>query len=296
MTNIPTDLLRTLIAVVELQSFTKAAAGLGITQPAVSAQIKRLQFLLGNELFDRSAHGIGLTPHGEAVVGYARRMLSINDQIMRLRTEPEPELVVRIGTSSDYVASKLPVILAQFRGRWPDVRFTVRTDYFEPMVRALRSGSLDIFIGLSVQPAPDALHLNEQQVVWARGSGYRLDLARPVPLVTYGDQSVYHRIAVTALRAAALEWEDVFTGPSMASLDGAVAAGLGVMPVTRSRAIETGVAIWDNTPLPPLPNLFSAIFVREGGAHLAYGELAASFVEAFHIQNAKAPSLSPSAA
>mgnify|MGYP000483429928 CR=1 FL=1 len=61
MTNIPTDLLRTLIAVVDLRSFTKAAASLGITQPAVSAQIKRLQFLLGGELFDRSAQGIILS-------------------------------------------------------------------------------------------------------------------------------------------------------------------------------------------------------------------------------------------
>ena len=55
MTNIPTDLLRTLIAVVDLRSFTKAAPSLGLTQPAVSAQIKRLQFLLGGEIFDRSA-------------------------------------------------------------------------------------------------------------------------------------------------------------------------------------------------------------------------------------------------
>lgn len=55
MTNIPTDLLRTLVAVVDLRSFTKAAAALGVTQPAVSAQIKRLQFLLGGDLFDRSS-------------------------------------------------------------------------------------------------------------------------------------------------------------------------------------------------------------------------------------------------
>jgi DNA-binding transcriptional LysR family regulator len=67
MTNIPTDLLRTLVAVVDLRSFTKAAARLGVTQPAVSSQIKRLQCLLGGELLDRSVQGISLTPHGEMV-------------------------------------------------------------------------------------------------------------------------------------------------------------------------------------------------------------------------------------
>ena len=64
MINIPTDLLRTFVAVVDLRSFTKAAASLGVTQPAVSAQIKRLQFLIGDDIFDRSTHGVSLTPAG----------------------------------------------------------------------------------------------------------------------------------------------------------------------------------------------------------------------------------------
>src|SRR5664279_3151315 len=109
LTNIPTELLRTLVAVVDLRSFTKAAAAMGVTQPAVSAQIKRLLSLLGEDLFDRSAQGISLTPHGELVVSYARRLLSINDQILHLGgAAPHPELVVRIGTPSDYIAS-IPV-------------------------------------------------------------------------------------------------------------------------------------------------------------------------------------------
>src|SRR4051812_38676265 len=98
MINIPTDLLRTLVAVVDLRSFTKAAASLGITQPAVSAQIKRLQFLLGKEIFDRSAQGISLTPHGEMTVSYARRLLSINDQIMEIGGPGRmAEQLIRIG-------------------------------------------------------------------------------------------------------------------------------------------------------------------------------------------------------
>ena len=107
MTNIPTDLLRTLVAVVDLRSFTKAAVSLGLTQPAVSAQIKRLQFLLGGEVFDRSVQGISLTPEGEMVVSYARRLLSINDQIVRLGGgAPRPELVIRVGISwADFAIS-----------------------------------------------------------------------------------------------------------------------------------------------------------------------------------------------
>ena len=68
MQNIPTDLLRTLIAVVDLRSFTKAAQMLGVTQPAVSAQIKRLQSLIGYELLDKSAPGVSLTQRGLTVL------------------------------------------------------------------------------------------------------------------------------------------------------------------------------------------------------------------------------------
>src|SRR5256885_17254778 len=115
MTNIPTELLRTLIAVVDLRSFTKAAQALGVTQPAVSAQIKRLQILLGGELFDKSAPGVTLTEKGELVVNYARRLLSINDQILHLaapRTLVEP---LRIGLPGDFGGALLPIALAEFR-------------------------------------------------------------------------------------------------------------------------------------------------------------------------------------
>lgn len=277
MTNIPTDLLRTLVAVVDLRSYTKAAAFLGITQPAVSAQIKRLQFLLGADLFDRRVQGVSLTPHGQAVVSQARRLLSINDQILALDTrgsDSKSELVIRIGTPSDFVASFLPDTLARFRARWPEVRFSVRTQPYDPLLRQLHNGDIDVVIALSMAPPHDARHCSEQEVVWVRGTNTRFDPAGPVPLVSHGDSSIYRRLAVQTLREAGLYWEDVFTAPSMHSLTNAVAAGLGVMPITRRRASQVGITVWEDSPLPPLPALYSGIYVREGGARASYEQLA----------------------
>jgi DNA-binding transcriptional LysR family regulator len=109
MTNIPTELLRTLVAVVDLRSFTKAAQSLGVTQPAVSAQIKRLQGLLGADLLDKSAPGVSLTSSGELVVNYARRLLSINDQILDIAGPRPAAKTVRIGqpATSPHPASRL---------------------------------------------------------------------------------------------------------------------------------------------------------------------------------------------
>jgi DNA-binding transcriptional LysR family regulator len=292
MTNIPTDLLRTLVAVVDLQSFTKAAAKLGVTQPAVSAQIKRLQFLLGGDLFDRSVPGVSLTPQGEMVVNYARRLLSINDQIVHIGgSGPQPELVIRVGTPSDFIASILPSTLAQFRERWPDVRFNVRTDFYEPLARLLRSGEIDLLIGLSVTPPQDARHSRAQEVVWVHGAITRIDPERPVPLVSHGESCVYHRLAVTALKSAGLDWEDVFTGPSFDSLRSAVDAGLGVMAITRRRAIGAGMTVWEDSPLPQLPELYSGIYIREGGARVIYEQLADDIAAAVLGPTKSAPKL-----
>jgi DNA-binding transcriptional LysR family regulator len=292
MTNIPTDLLRTLVAVVDLRSFTKAAAKLGVTQPAVSAQIKRLQFLLGGELFDRSVQGISLTPQGDLVVSYARRLLSINDQIVSISDNgPRPELVIRVGTPSEYIASIMPGILAQFRTRWPDVRFSIRTDFYDPLARELRAGDIDLMIGLSMKPPHDARHSRAQEVVWVHSPATRIDVDRPVPLVSYGELCVYHRLAVQVLQSAGLHWEDVFTGPSVSSLRSAVDAGLGVMAITRRRAAKAGMLVWENSPLPKLPDLYSGIYVREGGARAVYEQLADDIAAVFYdpVESVPAP-------
>ncbi|HWK94175.1 MAG TPA: LysR family transcriptional regulator [Pseudolabrys sp.] len=274
MTNIPTDLLRTFVAVVDNRSFTKAANSLGVTQPAVSAQIKRLQSMLGDEIFDRTVQGVSLTPHGEVVVSYARRLLSINDQIVHLGGSLRPELFIRIGTSSDYVVTVLPAILAKFRARYPAARFNISSGFSEPLMRQLRDGEIDLFVGLSNGEPRDAHEVWAAPLVWVRGAEMRLDAGETVPLVSNGEPSVYHRAAVSALRGAGLEWEEVLTAPIMAGLSGAVAAGLGVMPITRRRAIDGGMIIGDDLPLPPLNHAYGAIFVREGGPREVHEQLA----------------------
>ncbi len=283
MINIPTDLLRTFVAVVDFRSYTKAAASLGVTQPAVSAQIKRLQILIGDDIFDRSNQGVSLTPRGDIVISYARRLLSLNDQIVDLGDGgSQPELVIRVGTPNDYVASALPATLARFRERRPDVRFVVRTDYYDSLTRQLRGGDIDLLVGLSMAPEPDARHCMAREVVWVHGKTTSLEPNGPIPLVTYGASCIYHRLATQTLKEAGLEWEAVFTGPSFTSLKSAVDAGLGVMAITRRRANQDGNLIWEDAPLPKLADLYSSVLVREGGATAIYEELADEIAKVVH--------------
>src|SRR5207248_10769134 len=119
MLNIPTDLLRTLVTVVEMRSFTKAARSLGVTQPAVSAQIKRLQSLLGYELLDKRAPGVSLTPRGEIVIAHARRLLIVNDQILQTTRDGRVK-TLQDGIPPDYRGARIPGRLSDFRTPWPE--------------------------------------------------------------------------------------------------------------------------------------------------------------------------------
>lgn len=275
MINIPTELLRTLIAVVDLRSFTKAAQQLGVTQPAVSAQLKRLQLLLGCDILDKSAPGVTLTAMGELVVNYGRRLLSINDQILDLATPRHSVQAIRIAVPGDFVSPFLPATLARFRRQWPEVRFAVKSGPFDMMLRDLRQGDLDILISLATSgPAIDARHQWIESMAWVRGPTTHIDLNEPIPLVSYGEVCAFHRQALMSLSQAGLDHDLVFASSSIVSLSAAVSEGLGVMPYARSRILGDGLTFWDDGPLPALNDVFCAIYLRDGGEQAALEQVA----------------------
>ncbi|HKY85728.1 MAG TPA: LysR family transcriptional regulator [Pseudorhodoplanes sp.] len=282
MVNIPTELLRTLISVVDLRSFTKAAQALGVTQPAVSAQIKRLQMLLGSEILDKSAPGVTLTPMGEMVVNHARRLLSINDHILGLATPQPPSQTIRIGVPGDFVSPHLPWTLAEFKNRWPDVCFTVRNGISEMLRDELRQGQLDLVIGLSATASIEARQQWPEESVWVRGPRIPFLHGERIPIVSFGDDCVFHRIAVEALQKEGRTHDTVYVSSSTTGLAAAVSAGLGVMAMARSRTGVPGLTVWEDAPLPKLPNVSCGIYIRDGGDRAALEQLADSVAETLH--------------
>lgn len=275
MINIPTELLRTLIAVVDLRSFTKAAQQLGVTQPAVSAQLKRLQLLLGCDVLDKSAPGVTLTAMGELVVNYARRMLSINDQILDLASPRHNVQTIRIAVPSDIIAAALPATLVRFRQQWPGIHFAVKSGPADSMIRELRQGDLEILITMGHSgPVVDARHQWMQGMAWVRGPHTSINLSEAVPLVSYGDLCAGHRLALMALSQAGLDHDLVFVAPSFVSLAAAVRAGMGVLPYPRNRTLPDDLSIWDDGPLPPINDVSCAIYLRDGGDQAVLGQVA----------------------
>ena len=106
-------LLRTFVAVVEAKGFTRAAGFVNLTQSAVSLHIKRLEEQIGRRLFDRTAPKLALTSDGEILLSYARRILTLQEEVKTRFGHPEPEGQIRFGAPEYFDPGTLASLLAQ---------------------------------------------------------------------------------------------------------------------------------------------------------------------------------------
>jgi DNA-binding transcriptional LysR family regulator len=148
--------LEYLLAVAEEANFTRAAERIHVAQPAVSAQIQRLERELGQPLLDRTRRTVRLTPAGEAALPYARAALAAVADI-HVAVEELTQLVrgtVTIGTVTSHSVD-MPSLLADFHSDHPNVEITLSTDNSDALIDGVRAGRLDaaiISIGSDERP------------------------------------------------------------------------------------------------------------------------------------------------
>jgi DNA-binding transcriptional LysR family regulator len=263
--SIPTDLLRTFVAICELGSFTKAAHLFGLTQPAVSSHMRRLESIVGADLLQKSLSGVTLTDCGAEVLRQARRILAINDQIVSgFGLQPSIQ-VIRIGIPNLYAPSKLRLILKECGPAAEPSRVQVRCDHSSGLIRAIRAGHLDLAFALgSEEEMKGALALWPEPVVWVRAPDFSLEEGAAVPLVSSPNLLPPDRIAMAVLEAANRRYEVVFTAFDTKARRAAAEAGLGYCPtpLTAARAMAP-LVIERPGVLPELPNVMKGIIARE---------------------------------
>src|SRR5580698_3706514 len=101
--NIPTEIVRTVVAISELGSFSKAGTKLGLSQSAISAQMKRLQALVGGDIFEKSGNGLSLSAKGRLILTHARKLLDANDQILSIGGSENDAQPTRLGLSAAFI-------------------------------------------------------------------------------------------------------------------------------------------------------------------------------------------------
>jgi DNA-binding transcriptional LysR family regulator len=262
--NIPTDILRTFVAICELGNFTKAAHLLGVSQPAVSTHMRRLESFIGADLFQKGPTGAVLTECGADVLRNARRLLAINDQIVHgSGVEVQPK-VVRVGIPNIYAPTMLAKILSEGAAFSTDYRLQVRCDYSSGLFRSVSSGYLELAAVQFVNETElaGALATWIEELVWVKSPDLVFNSEDPVPLVGSPNMLLPDQVALAALEAANRRYEIVFTAFDTLARRSAAAAGLGYFAVPRSVVAEP-LVIEAPGILPELPHVNMGIVARD---------------------------------
>ena len=271
--NIDMDLLRSFVTIVEVKSFTRAADRMLRTQSAISLQVKRLEEQLGCRLFERGGRGVEPTEAGVLLLGYARRILAANDDLVGRMAEPQIEGAIRIGAPDDFAAEHLAPALARFSRAFPRVALDVTCDLSANLRRKFAAGAFDIMLAYDGAKTPAEGAVWREQLVWVAGEGTWDGSEETVPLVTAAEPSLLRQISVNALDAAGRDWRQAYVSSSRAGILAAISAGLGIGILPRVSLIPGVVALGLDSGLPALP--FASVHLEQQlGAGLAAKRLA----------------------
>lgn len=281
LVNLPTDLLRTFITVVELGGHSKAGAALGRSQPAISLQIGRLEELVKAQLLTQEGRAIHPTPAGEALLSYARDMVRTNDEAVNYFHRTDRSGVLRIGLPTDYAVAFLQGTLTRFIQENPSVDLEIHCDLSRELHKMLRAEELDMIVATMQSPRMPYLSRSwVEQPIWAAAQSWAPDAARPVPLGAHLEGCDYRARMLEALDTAGRRWRLVYSGPGISGLQNAVQNGLCVTALTQATILPGMRQLTEEEGFPRLEPLRVGLFYKHprltaAGLHLV-SELVAS--------------------
>ncbi|MCO7244692.1 LysR substrate-binding domain-containing protein [Halomonas sp. Mc5H-6] len=256
MATLPTidhELLRTFVAIVDQGGFTRAAAAVNRTQSAVSMQIKRLEEdVIQRPLFVRQNRQLLLTSEGNTLLGYARKILSLQGEALTLLRQPDMVGRVRLGVPDDYVMRFLPGILKTFSQAWPLVDVDVHCAP-SSVLSQQPQGSLDLIIMTREIGDEIGTILRREPTVWVAAESHSTHLQTPVPLALFEAPCFCRRHACNALDRAGRAYRVAYSSPSLATLQAVVGAGLAVSAWMRSLVTAEMQILGKEEGFPELP-------------------------------------------
>ena len=251
-----TKQLETFCAVVERRSFSHAADQLGVTQPAVSLQIRSLEQRVGQQLLDRSGRRVEPTEAGVRLYRSAQRLLALEEQLLEeLGEEAEGELSGRleIGASTGPGGTVVPVVLAEFQRRHPQVQVALGVSDTQTVVEQVARRELELGVvgaarrhrGVAFEP------FYRDEVVLAVPKGHRcagktltLDDLRAEPLVLMQEGAGVRQVIEDELRELGVRLRELEVRLELGLQESARAAALGGFGATfiSRTAIEADLA------------------------------------------------------
>lgn len=254
LANLDMDVLRTLATAIDLGGFAKAAGRLGRSQSAVSLQMRKLEEQVGRPLFRRQGRGLALTDAGDVVLGYARRILDLNDQALAAARGIAVGGTVCFGVPQDFGDTWLPGVLARFTRAHPAVLVEARVDRTGQLVERMAQGGLDLALVWGRPPLANAAAIGKLPMAWIGRKDFAASEGAEIPLALFEAPCVFRQPGIEALERARLPWRLAFTSPSLAGLWAAAAAGLGITIRTPLGLPPALAALGKASGLPKLPD------------------------------------------
>ncbi|EGM7732112.1 transcriptional regulator LrhA [Escherichia albertii] len=250
--NLDLDLLRTFVAVADLNTF--AAAAVCRTQSAVSQQMQRLEQLVGKELFARHGRNKLLTEHGIQLLGYARKILRFNDEACSSLMFSNLQGVLTIGASDESADTILPFLLNRVSSVYPKLALDVRVKRNAYMAEMLKSQEVDLIVTSHRPDNFKSLNLRTSPTHWYCAAEYVLQKGEAIPLVLLDDPSPFRDMVLAKLNEANIPWRLAYVASTLPAVRAAVKAGLGVTarPVEMMSPDLRVLGAVDD--LPPLPD------------------------------------------
>lgn len=251
--NLELDLLRTFVISVEACSFARAADRVGRTPSAVSLQIDRLEELCGNQLFRREGRRFLLTPAGEKLLVYARRLLALNDEAVGALQFARHTEIVQLGIPEDIASGCLPGALKRFAAEHPNAHVTVRIGRSVKLLNSVERGDLDLAVVYGNHDSRGGVHAVDVPIGWIGSSQQQgCKTGDPVPLVLFAPPCCFRTAALEALDRVARKWNIVFESPNLVGQWAAVKAGLGISVRLLTSVPSDLVALRPENGLPAL--------------------------------------------
>ena len=263
--NIPTELFRSFVAICDHGSFTRAAHELRLTQPAISAQMKRLQTMLGGNLFLKKGQGVGPTTLGSMVESYARRVLTLNDQVIAIAGRVPKGETIYLGIQSLFVRA----VLTNLVSRLPTAgiagyRFICGNAPY--LAEKLKSGYVDLVLMFSQSDSRRNLITEwPEKLVWMRAQHSPLSHDEPIPYISR-EAGFLDRKVLDLFEDSNVPYRIVFSAVDLWNLAAAAEAGVGVMvTLDRVKPDMSGTLVVANERiLPRLPDVRAGVFHKEG--------------------------------
>lgn len=253
-------LLRTFLAVADGQSFTRAAGELGISQPAVSQQVRRLEEAAGRQLVLRDTRHVALTDNGQAMAGFARSILAAQDEAASYFTGSAMSGRLRFGVADEFaLGPDLPAILRHFRELYPRINLELTVTQSGELYRRVQANQLDlVFINQEADTDVGRL-VRRDRLVWVGHERLEVDPAQPVPLVVYSPPSFSRTAAIRALDGVDRRWRISCNTRQINGILAATRAGLGCCVLAQSRVPPDLRVLTARFDLPALPDVEMAL-------------------------------------